>query len=131
MKKGVLGFNTALYVFLALFLSLYAGFQTTLLLIGFAILVEKDSWVTNKMVQTGAFIILVRLVDFVISFLIGHFNNLLELVDAYDFIVFTNKVSNFIGDIANWVLVLVTLFIALKIFAKKDFNLPLVSKLVK
>ena len=131
MKKGVLGFNTALYAVLALFASVYSGLQLTLIVIGFAIIVEKDSWVTNKMVQTGAFIVLVRIFDFIISFLIGHFNNILNKFDAFEFISFMNKVSGFFDDVANWLLILAMLFIVLKIFAKKDFNLPLVSKLVK
>ena len=131
MKKGVLGFNTALYAVLALFASVYSGLQLTLLVIGFAIIVEKDSWVTNKMVQTGAFIVLVRIFDFIISFLIGHFNNILNKFDAFEFISFMNKVSEFFDDVATWLLILAMLFIILKIFAKKDFNLPLVSKLVK
>ena len=131
MKKGVLGFNTALYAVLALFASVYSGLQLTLIVIGFAIIVEKDSWVTNKMVQTGAFIVLVRIFDFIISFLIGHFNNILNKFDAFEFISFMNKVSEFFDDVATWLLILAMLFIILKIFAKKDFNLPLVSKLVK
>lgn len=68
MQKGKLGFSVWLYPFLALWSVLMGNLVSTLLIVGFAIAVEKDEWCTKQCLHAVMFQIYWGVLDVVMSY---------------------------------------------------------------
>lgn len=121
MTKSVLGLNLSAVAVLAFILSFFAGIEVLVLLLAYALLIEKDRWLNKQVFQAVylklAYLIVITLVGWVFDFLQWIFRNAAALY----------SLENFIHFLVSVALILIILLAISRVIHSQDADLPFVG----
>ena len=124
MRKGTTGLNLSFYAVIGFILAILG--QTLLggLLIGFAIIVEKDKWLVQQTITA-----------FVLSIASSVISTILNAINVFSAIPFVgsavNKMIDSITGLIFFVILIACLIAISRVKNDKDADIPLASKFAK
>ncbi|HAL73727.1 MAG TPA: hypothetical protein DCM45_01385 [Clostridiales bacterium] len=121
MTKSVLGLNLSAVAVLIFILSYFAGIEVLVLLLAYALLIEKDRWLNKQVFQAVylklAYLIVITVVGWVFDFLQWLFRNAAAIY----------SVENFIHFLISLALILIILLAISRVIHSQDADLPFVG----
>jgi len=121
MTKSVLGLNLSAVAVLTFILSYFAGIEVLVLLLAYALLIEKDRWLNKQVFQAVylklAYLIVITVVGWVFDFLQWIFRNAAAIY----------SIENFIHFLVSVALILIIVLAISRVIHSQDADLPFVS----
>lgn len=123
MTKGLFGLNLSAVAVLAFILCYFTSIEAMILVVGFALLIEKDRWLTKMTLQA----LYLRIAYSIVLTVIGWFFWLLEFI--FGFVPFFSGAHSFIDFVIDIAFLLLAAFAAFQLLRQKDLQLPLLGHL--
>lgn len=100
-----------------------------LLVVGFALLAEKDEWLNRQAMQALLLTIAYYLAELVTSWVFGGLARLFGLVNLYGAASSMSTVDSFVGDVLYLALIVFSVLAVVRVLRGKDAGLPFLSKM--
>ncbi|MBP8989499.1 MAG: hypothetical protein KBG64_04680 [Clostridia bacterium] len=130
MTKGKYGLNLMAVAIFSFVLAFFGLLEALILVLAYALILEKDMWLSRQVFQALYLRVGYVIVTTVIGWIFTALNALFGLFDAYGVINFLASVHNVIRFILEVGLFVMALMAVLRLTQNKDAGLPLISKLV-
>jgi len=121
MTKSVLGLNLSAIAVFTFILSYFAGVEVLVLLLAYALLIERDRWLNKQVFQAIylklAYLVAITVISWAFDFLQWIFRNA----------GFTYTIENFVRFLLSVALILVILLAISRVIHGKDADLPFVG----
>jgi hypothetical protein len=129
MTKGKFGLSLAAVAVIAFGFCALRQPQSVLLVVGFALLAEKDEWLNRQAMQALLLTIAYYLAELVTGWVFGGLVRLFGLVNLYGVASAMSTVDSFVGDVLYLALIVFSVLSVLRVLRGKDAGLPWLSKL--
>ncbi|MDW7656533.1 MAG: hypothetical protein SCM11_05080 [Bacillota bacterium] len=130
MTKGKYGLSLVAIAILAFVLAFFGLLEALILFLAFALILEKDQWLSRQVFQAFylrlAYVILLTVIDWIFKVINAFFG----LFSAFRVINFFNSVQSIIQFLLYVGLFAMALIAVLRLAKGKDAGLPLISSLV-
>lgn len=123
MTKGLFGLNLSAVAVLAFFLCYFTSIEALILVVAFALLIEKDRWLTKMTLQA----LFLRIAYSIVLTVIGWVFWLFDFIFGY--IAFFSGLHNLIDFAIDIAFLLLAIFAAFQLLHQKDLNLPLIGRM--
>ena len=134
MEKTKLGISIGVLGAVLYLLGLFSGYLATILVAGYILLCENNSWLKKTALRA----IFILLAFSLLNTVIGLIPNLINFVDdicnifkGYFTFNFATNVVNVLRDIVNFAEIFAYIFLAFTAVKQKDIKLPLIDKLIE
>jgi hypothetical protein len=129
MTKGKFGLSLAAVAVIAFGFAALRQPQSVLLVVGFALLAEKDEWLNRQAMQALLLTIAYYLAELVTGWVFGGLVRLFGLVNLYGAASAMSTVDSFVGDVLYLALIVFSVLAVLRVLRGKDAGLPFLSKM--
>ena len=129
MTKGKFGLSLAAVAVIAFGFTALRQPQSVLLVVGFALLAEKDEWLNRQAMQALLLTIAYYLAELVTGWVFGGLTRLFGLVNLYGAASAMSTVDSFVGDALYLALIVFSVLAVLRVLRGKDAGLPFLSKM--
>ena len=129
MTKGKFGLSLAAVAVIAFGFAALRQPQSVLLVVGFALLAEKDEWLNRQAMQALLLTIAYYLAELVTGWVFGGLARLFGLVNLYGAASAMSTVDSFVGDVLYLALIVFSVLAVLRVLRGKDAGLPFLSKM--
>lgn len=129
MTKGKFGLSLAAVAVIAFGFAALRQPQSVLLVVGFALLAEKDEWLNRQAMQALLLTIAYYLAELVTSWVFGGLARLFGLVNLYGAASSMSTVDSFVGDVLYLALIVFSVLAVVRVLRGKDAGLPFLSKM--
>jgi hypothetical protein len=129
MTKGKFGLSLAAVAVIAFGFAALRQPQSVLLVVGFALLAEKDEWLNRQAMQALLLTIAYYLAELVTGWVFGGLVRLFGLVNLYGAESAMSTVDSFVGDVLYLALIAFSVLAVLRVLRGKDAGLPFLSKM--
>lgn len=129
MTKGKFGLSLAAVAVIAFGFTALRQPQSVLLVVGFALLAEKDEWLNRQAMQALLLTIAYYLAELVTGWVFGGLARLFGLVNLYGAASAMSTVDSFVGDVLYLALIVFSVLSVLRVLRGRDAGLPWLSKL--
>lgn len=129
MTKGKFGLSLAAVAVIAFGFAALRQPQSVLLVVGFALLAEKDEWLNRQAMQALLLTIAYYLAELVTGWVFGGLTRLFGLVNLYGAASAMSTVDSFVGDVLYLALIVFSVLAVLRVLRGKDAGLPFLSKM--
>lgn len=129
MTKGKFGLSLAAVAVIAFGFAALRQPQSVLLVVGFALLAEKDEWLNRQAMQALLLTIVYYLAELVTGWVFGSLARLFGLVNLYGAASAMSTVDSFVGDVLYLALIVFSVLAVLRVLRGKDAGLPFLSKM--
>ena len=129
MTKGKFGISITAVAIIAFGFCALRQPQSVLLVVGFALLAEKDKWLNKQAIQALLLTITYYLAELVTGWIFGSLARLFGWLELYGAAGAMSKASSFVGGVLYLVLIVFSVLAILRVLRGKDAELPLLSKL--
>ena len=131
MGKSKTGVNILFFALLAYVLVFFGNYQSLLLLLGFALIYEKNEWLTFQISQVLVLRIVYDSVSIFGNLIYKGFYDFISLFDSINLLNFISNFNKYVTSILYLFFLAILVFYFLKILFKKPVNIPLISNIVK
>ena len=121
MTKGLFGLNLSAVAVLAFFLCYFTSVEALILVVAFALLIEKDRWLIKMTLQA----LFLRIAYLIVLTVIGWFFSLLDFIFGY--VAFFSGAHSFVDFVIDIAFLLLAAYAALQLLRQKDLQLPLIG----
>ncbi len=129
MTKGKFGLSLAAIAVIAFGFAALRQPQSVLLVVGFALLAERDEWLNRQAMQALLLTITYYLAELVTGWIFGGLARFFGWVELYSAAGAMGKVGSFVGDILYLALIVFSVLAALRVLRGKDAGLPFIAKI--
>jgi len=130
MEKGKFGISINVIAVIAFIFVILRQPQSVLLVVGFALLAEKNEWLNKQVIQSLFLIITYYLAVFVADFIFGGIASFFGSVNIYEASGLILKINSFIAGILLIVLVVFSIMAILKVLKGQDAGIPYFSTII-
>lgn len=128
--KGTFGLSLTSIAVIAFGFAMLQQPQSVLLVVGFALLAEKDEWLNHQVLQALLLTIAYYIGATVTGWVFGGLAQLFRLVGIYGAASVMNTVNTVVGRLLYIALIVFALLAVLKVLRGQDAGLPFLSKMV-
>lgn len=131
--KTKLGISVGVMAAAAYFIAFFGGYTALLLLAGYILLFEQDSFLRKSIVKAFALAICFSIIKSLVGFipnLTGLVNDVFSIFGGYFHIAFISSAVNCIDDVISIVEKLLFLLLGLMAFRQNTINMGPIDKLV-
>lgn len=129
MTKGKFGLSLAAVAVIAFGFSALRQPQSVLLVVGFALLAEKDAWLNKQAMQALLLTITYYLVELVTGWVFGGLARLFGWVKLYGAAGAMGAAGSFVSGALYLALIVFSVLAVLRVLRGKDAGLPFISKM--
>ncbi len=129
MTKGKFGLSLAAVAVIAFGFAALRQPQSVLLVVGFALLAEKDEWLNRQAMQALLLTIAYYLAELVTGWIFGGLARLFGLVNLYGAVSAMGTAGSFVGDVLYLALIVFSVLAVLRVLRGKDAGLPFIAKM--
>ena len=129
MTKGKFGLSPTAVAVIAFGFAALRHPQSVLLVIGFALLAERDEWLNRQAMQALLLTITYYLTEMAAGWLFGGLARFFAWANLYTPYEAMNKVHLFVGDILYLALIVFSVFATLRVLRGRDAGLPFLAKI--
>jgi hypothetical protein len=129
MTKGKFGLSIAAVAVIAFGFCALRQPQSVLLVVGFALLAEKDEWLNRQTLQALLLTIAYYLAELVTGWVFGGLARLFTWMELYGVAGAMSKVDSFVGDVLYLALIVFSVLAVLRVLRGKDAGLPFIAKM--
>lgn len=129
MTKGKFGLSLAAIAVIAFGFAALRQPQSVLLVVGFALLAERDEWLNRQAMQALLLTITYYLAELATGWLFGGLTRFFGWVELYSAAGAMGKVGSFVGDSLYLALIIFSVLAVLRVVRGKDADLPFISKM--
>ena len=131
MGKSKTGINIITFAILAYILVFFGHYQSLLLLLGFALIYEKNQWLTFQISQIFIFRILYDVFINLWGYGYQRFYDFINLFDSYKLINFISNTNKHLNNIFYFAFLVLLIIFFIKLLMKKPINIPLITNITK
>jgi len=131
MGKSKTGVNILFFALLAYVLVFFGNYQSLLLLLGFALIYERNEGLTFQISQVLVLRIVYDSVSIFGNLIYKGFYDFISLFDSINLLNFISNFNKYVTSILYLFFLAILVFYFLKILFKKPVNIPLISNIVK
>lgn len=129
MTKGKFGLSLAAVAVIAFGFAALRQPQSVLLVVGFALLAEKDEWLNRQAMQALLLTIAYYLAELVTGWVFGGLARLFGLVNLYGAASAMSTVDSFVDDVLYLALIVFSVLAVVRVLRSKDAGLQFLSKM--
>ncbi len=129
MIKGNYGLNLAAIAIVAFILGFFSLEVALLLVVAYAVLIEKDRWLTRQSLQALFLLMAYRIAGTVLNWAFNLINGFFGWFDAIRVMSVFNNIGNAIDLILYVIFLLLTILAIFKLMKNQDAGLPIVGDL--
>jgi hypothetical protein len=129
MTKGKFGLSLAAVAVIAFGFAALRQPQSVLLVVGFALLAERDEWLNRQAMQALLLTITYYLAELTTGWIFGGLTHFFGWVELYGAAGAMGKVGSFVGDALYLALIIFSVLAVLRILRGKDAGLPFIAKM--
>ena len=131
MTKGKFGLSLAAIAVIAFGFAALRQPQSVLLVVGFALLAERDEWLNRQAMQALLLTITYYLTELVTGWMFGGLARFLGWVNLYGVAGAMGKVGSFVSDALYLALIVFSVLAVLRVLRGKDAGLPFIAKMAR
>ena len=129
MTKGKFGLSLAAIAVIAFGFAALRQPQSVLLVVGFALLAERDEWLNRQAMQAFLLTIAYYLAELVTGWIFGGLARFFGWVELYGTAGAMGKVGSFVSDALYLALIVFSVLAVLRVLRGKDAGLPFIAKM--
>jgi hypothetical protein len=129
MTKGKFGLSIAAVAVIAFGFCALRQPQSVLLVVGFALLAEKDEWLNRQAMQALLLTIAYYLAELVTGWIFGGLARFFGWMKLYGAAGAMGKVDSFVGDALYLALIVFSVLAVLRVLRGKDAGLPFIVRM--
>lgn len=129
MTKGKFGLSLSAIAVIAFGFAALRQPQSVLLVVGFALLAEKDEWLNRQAMQALLLIVTYDLAALVAGWIFGGLARFFGWAGLYGAAGAMGKVGSLVGEILYLALLVFSVLAVLRVLRGKDAGLPFISKM--
>ncbi|HHX60242.1 MAG TPA: zinc ribbon domain-containing protein [Epulopiscium sp.] len=130
MEKGKFGISVSIIAVIAFIFAILQQPQSVLLVVGFALLAEKNEWLNKQVMQSLLLTITYYVASLVVGFIFGGISRGFATVDFYTLSNLAGGINSFIGGVLQIALIIFSVIAILNVMRGKDAGVPYFSKLM-
>lgn len=127
--KGAYGLSLTSVAVIAFGFAMLQQLQSVLLVVGFALVSEKDEWLNHQVLQALLLTIGYYMAVLVTGWIFGGLARFFRFVGIYSGASALNSVNSVVGGILYIALVVLAVLAILRVLKGKDANLPFIAKM--
>lgn len=130
MEKGRFGISVTVIAVIAFVFGLLRQPQSVLLVVGFALLAEKNEWLNKQVMQSLLLTLTYYAAILVLDWILGGISRSFAFLEFYNASGAISKLHSFIGGFLYIALIILSVMAILNVLKGKDAGLPYFSKFV-
>ena len=133
MEKTKLGISIGLLGALVYFAGLFSGYMVTVIMVGYILLAEENSWLRKAAVKALALMVLFSVAHSVLGLIpgvVGLIDDFAGIFGGYFTLSFLTRLVYFIQNLLNFAETVIFLLMGLMALRAKSFDIPVVDTLI-
>ncbi len=131
MTKGKIGIALPIIAALVFVFAILNQPLAILLIVGFAVIAEKDEWLNRQVIQGLLLNVAYIIARLAFNIFFGFFDHILTNFEAYEAASTFGDIHNVISDLLYVALLVFAIISIIKVVAGKEANIPVLSKIAE